>query len=403
VESLFKPPGVPAARGPAATPAKRSMTREDVKSAAHLSRDEARQLVQLYYTWQTQRIALGNQLRELQESNPQGVGPLAFFYGESKDLEDQMVRPLKSWVESSEAGRWAYSQMGIGPVLAAGICAHIDPERAVVAGSVWRYAGLDPSLKWHGTRAGRELVAAAGQAEDTGVDAVLWLSKATNRRASDFFHAAGSEPLSREAAETALAQLSGFDADDVRERMDERPTQTEAAVEHAAEALGVPSREVYRIIFPDFGRAMTAAQADAMSKMLARRPWNAELKVLCWKIGDSFVKVSGKDHAFYGRLYRERKLREVEMNDAGAYAETAAEKLRTSKVQSAELRRSLEAGRLSAGHLDARARRWAVKLFLAHFHQVLRESHGLPVREPYPMEFQGHAHVIRPPGWPPSS
>ena len=38
-----------------------------------------------------------------------------------------------------------------------------------------------------------------------------------------------------------------------------------------------------------------------------RRPWNAELKVLCWKLGDSFVKVSNKEGALYGRIYRERK------------------------------------------------------------------------------------------------
>lgn len=379
---------------------KRRMSRADVLSAANLSREEARQMVQLYYTWQTQRIALGNQVRDLQASNPAGVGALQFFYGESHSLEEQMIRPLKAWVESLEAGRWAYSQLGIGPVLAAGLCAHVDPRRALVAGSVWRYAGVDPSLKWHGTKAGRELIGAARLVEETGVDVVLWLAKATNRHPADFFHAAGSEPLSREAAVSALCMASRVNAPEVWELMAQRPTQTDAAIAHAAGLLEVSVRDVYAAIFPQFDCALTATQADDMAKMLARRPWNAEFKVLCWKIGDSFVKVSGKENAFYGRLYRERKFREVERNDAGEFAGAAAEKLRTSKIQSAELRTSLESGRLSAGHVDARARRWVVKLFLAHFLQVLRESNGLSVREPYPVDFQGHAHIIEPPNWP---
>ena len=29
-----------------------------------------------------------------------------------------------------------------------------------------------------------------------------------------------------------------------------------------------------------------------------KRPWNADLKVLCWKLGESFVKVSGYEDAF---------------------------------------------------------------------------------------------------------
>jgi hypothetical protein len=381
---------------------KRSMSREDVKSAANLSREEARQLVQLYYTWQTQRIALGNQVRDLKDRNPAGAGALQFFYGESKDLEEQMVRPLKAWVEASVAGRWAYSQMGIGPVLAAGVCAHVDPLKARVAGSVWRYAGLDPSLTWHGTKAGRELVTAARNAEPTGVDVALWLAKATHRRPADFFHTAGSEPLDRESVVSALVSLSGFDAARIWELMAQRPTQTDAALDHAARELDIPVRKVYAKIFPEFDKALTTAQADAMAKMLARRPWNAEFKVLCYKISDSFVKVSNKETAFYGQLYRERKLREVEVNDSGANADAAAVKLRTNRIESPELRATLEAGRLSAGHVDARARRWTVKLFLAHFHQVLLESHGMPVREPYAVEFQGHGHVIPPPGWPAS-
>lgn len=37
---------------------------------------------------------------------------------------------------------------GIGPVISAGLLAHIDIHRAVTVGHIWRFAGLDPSVKW---------------------------------------------------------------------------------------------------------------------------------------------------------------------------------------------------------------------------------------------------------------
>ena len=45
-----------------------------------------------------------------------------------------------------------------------------------------------------------------------------------------------------------------------------------------------------------------------------RRPWNASLKTLSWKIGESFVRRSRDEDATYGRFYRERKQLEIERN-----------------------------------------------------------------------------------------
>ena len=63
-----------------------------------------------------------------------------------------------------------------------------------------------------------------------------------------------------------------------------------------------------------------------------KRPWNAQLKVLCWKLGESFVKVSGNEKAFYGRIYKERKALEMAKNEAGEYAAQAAAKLEKFKI-----------------------------------------------------------------------
>jgi len=129
-----------------------------------------------------------------------------------------------------------------------------------------------------------------------------------------------------------------------------------------------------------------------------RRPWNAQLKTLCWKMGDSFVKVSGRPDAYYGQVYRERKALELERNEAGVLADEAARALEAKNIgKSTEAYAHYSAGRLPPAHLDMRARRYAVKLFLSHLHQRWHEQVIGPVPKPFAVAHLGHAHVIEPP------
>lgn len=131
-----------------------------------------------------------------------------------------------------------------------------------------------------------------------------------------------------------------------------------------------------------------------------KRPWNARLKTLCWKIGDSFVKQSGAEKDVYGKVYRARKALEVERNERGDFAAQAAATLEQKKIREKETRACYEAGKLPAGRLDLRARRYAVKLFLAHLHHVMYECHyHEPPPKPYAVAIQGHAHLVGPPNW----
>ena len=94
----------------------------------------------------------------------------------------------------------------------------------------------------------------------------------------------------------------------------------------------------------------------------AKRPWNAALKTLCWKIGESFVKVSGNPGDFYGKLYAQRKLIEEQRNAAGAFAGQAAAKLKKFKIDKTTIAyQHYAAGKLPPAHIHARAKRWAVK------------------------------------------
>ncbi len=56
-----------------------------------------------------------------------------------------------------------------------------------------------------------------------------------------------------------------------------------------------------------------------------KRPFNAKLKTLCFKIGESFVKVKSREQDVYGKIYKERKALEMSRNEQGLFAEQAKE------------------------------------------------------------------------------
>src|SRR3954468_3288852 len=171
----------------------------DIKQAtATLERREARYLVDTYYQLQDYRISTSNQARSMGKDEEPHL-TLSFFQGQMATLERQVRSVLDTWTTTDSLGTWAKSITGIGPVIAAGLLAHIDIEKAPTVGHIWRYAGLDPTVSW-------------GKGE--------------------------------------------------------------------------------------------------------KRPWNASLKVICWKAGESFVKVSNNDKDVYGHFYAQRKVFEDERNDA---------------------------------------------------------------------------------------
>lgn len=256
------------------------LTRDVRAAAALMTRDQARFLVKTYYEMQEHRIAMGNQMAAL-ERNEQPNAVLAHLHSQMHALEKQMASALDAWSRQFEIDRWARSQKGIGPILSAGLLAHIDIERAPTVGHIWSFAGLNPNTVW-----------GKGQ----------------------------------------------------------------------------------------------------------KRPYNADLKVLCWKIGDSFVKVSGREGAYYGQLYRQRKEYELQRDARGENAEAAAKTLEVKKITDPATKAIYESGHLPPGRLDLRARRWATKLFLAHWHEVaFREHYGEAPPNPYPIAHLGHVHYLEPP------
>ncbi len=135
-----------------------------------------------------------------------------------------------------------------------------------------------------------------------------------------------------------------------------------------------------------------AGSGQTVWKPKTKRPFNVKLKTLCWKAGQSFMKLSNDPECYYGKVYRERKAYEIARNDAGELAEQAAAGA-ARVAKSTEAYKHYSDGKLPPGHIDARARRYAVKLFLAHFHEELyRTTFGKEPPLPYAIAFLNHAH-----------
>lgn len=126
------------------------------------------------------------------------------------------------------------------------------------------------------------------------------------------------------------------------------------------------------------------------------RPWNASLKTVCWKLGESFVKVSNAEDDIYGHIYKQRKEYEIKMNSEGIYADYAAMQLEKFNYgKNTEAYKYYSKGMLSPGHIQERAKRYAVKIFLSHLHYAMYlQAYGKEPAMPYAIAILGHAHEI---------
>jgi len=151
---------------------------------------------------------------------------------------------------------------------------------------------------------------------------------------------------------------------------------------------------------PTVGHIWRFAGLDPTSKWekKTKRPWNAALKVVCWKIGDSFKKFHNSEECVYGKLYEKRKAYEIARNDSGGNAETAARILTEKNFdKTTETYKHLISGHLPPAQIDGRAMRWTTKIFLSHLHCVWWwYDTKTPPPNPFVIQHMGHVHITKP-------
>ena len=113
------------------------------------------------------------------------------------------------------------------------------------------------------------------------------------------------------------------------------------------------------------------------------------------------MKVQANEDDFYGKIYVARKEREAAKNASLDFADQAAAKLERFKIgKDTDAYKAYSAGLLPPAHIHSRAKRYAVKLFLAHYqHVAYWHEFGAEPPKPYAIEHMGHADVIKPPNF----
>jgi predicted RNase H-like HicB family nuclease len=129
------------------------------------------------------------------------------------------------------------------------------------------------------------------------------------------------------------------------------------------------------------------------------RPWNARLKKTCWYIGQGFLRTYKKPESYYGQIYAVRKEYETTNNEKLLYEDQAKKILQDKKIgKTTEAYKYYSEGKLPPAHINQRAQRYAVKLFLAHLHEVWYKYHyGVDPPKPYALAHLGHVDKIDPP------
>jgi len=145
---------------------------KDMKSASRLiGRRQARFLVDRYYQIQDRRIRDAGQIRS-QEGEPNQL--LDWMFDSDRFLEKDIMSALNVFTKEYKVGNWLQSIVGIGPVITAGLLAHLsvnpwkcakakppkcnekEPCKACqcgrvpikTAGHFWSFAGLSSEMKW---------------------------------------------------------------------------------------------------------------------------------------------------------------------------------------------------------------------------------------------------------------
>lgn len=125
------------------------LTKDMRAASSTMTRNEARYLLSQYLGMQEARIAANQKAAKMNERNqgePHAV--LNWVADNASALEKQILGALKAFAESQPMGKWALSVNGVGPVVAAGLLAHIDIEQCPTVGHIWAFMGFDPSKKW---------------------------------------------------------------------------------------------------------------------------------------------------------------------------------------------------------------------------------------------------------------
>ena len=322
----------------------------EIKSV-NVTKEELRSIIDRYYQCQDKRIALENQIRAIKQgkdsasdfdpANPLTCRILEWDLEQEKAKEASYKTILDTMTDSNTVTKWIKSITGIGPIFAAAIYAYLDVTKCSYATGFHQYAGYnDNNRPWISSARAKEIV-------DTVV---------------------GNDPITDDHI-IEIAAMTGWRVDYLKRRCYE---------------------------FDEDGEIKSRSKKNLQSA-ISMPPYNKNLKTIMWNIGESFVKVQNRG-SLYGRLYAERKAYETAKNENGDYAAQAARELQNKNYgKTTDAYAAYSQGKLPKAHINARAKRWTVKLFLSHvYEEMYREEYKELPPMYYTFEHMDHHKYIGP-------
>lgn len=155
-------------------PSQYKIGKEVVLDASKLTQPQIRCLVTNYYNAQKLREAADMQIRHIGMRQDEIALPLQAWGNVQAQLEKDVLKMMEVYAANHPVGKWVLKQHGVGPVIAAGLIAYLDPtypvkqkspvltskdpqkhphgsgiyEGTPTVGHWWSLAGLEPNLKW---------------------------------------------------------------------------------------------------------------------------------------------------------------------------------------------------------------------------------------------------------------
>ena len=313
-----------------------------------ITKETFRFVVDRFYDAQRKRIVLSNQIdaikRETDYQDDTSLEILKMEYAIYVKLEQTYNKLMDVCTKRTRSGRWLREVSGVGPALAATFEAYLDVKKGQHASSFQSYCGLNDHSK-------------------------PWYSK---EQAKAFVKKAMEECETKEINDEVIIRVSA---------------DTKWAVEFLQEHC------MDKELLEKTGEVKYSK--TELEKAITILPFNRNLKTACWKLGDTFVKNANRK-SMYGKIYQQRKAYELAKNDKGDYAEFAALCLQK-KNYTGDTRKTYESGKLPLNHIEQRARRYAVKMFISHYFEACyRYTYGVPAERPYAIEHLGHTDYIGP-------
>lgn len=319
-----------------------------------ITRAELRFLVETYLAVQQHRVKAKNRLKGITRA---WAVPATIIQEHSDWVDERMLRAEHELQTKIEAllkhmpiwTEWLQNVRGVGPILAGGLIAWIDPMKFDTVSKVWRFAGL-------------AVVDGAAEHYKAGEPAHFVRSLRTHC--------------------WKLATSFVKNGDGYRQIYDQE--------RHRLAQYGL------------FAKGVAANAGHAYQGFNEAKAWNAAVEAL---LANGDVKLSKAVAKKLDDDERQAALEKLALEAAQAQYECRVLWEKPCSKQGPHIgfvvdpgtghRRRIELGFCPDAHKDAKAKRKTAKVFLAHYWEVWRTQLGAPIRPLYVTEHLGHGATIQ--------